>query len=73
MKSMYVYILKCSDKSYYTGMTNNLDRRMAEHNEGYNVECYTYRRRPVELVFYQLCADPNQAISTPLCMTQALS
>ncbi|MBN1116396.1 MAG: GIY-YIG nuclease family protein [Bacteroidales bacterium] len=33
MKYYYVYILKCSDNSYYTGFTNNLDRRLAEHIE----------------------------------------
>jgi putative endonuclease len=50
-KTYFVYIVKCSDDSYYTGITNNLDRRLAEHNSGINPECYTATRRPVELVF----------------------
>ncbi|HJD87583.1 GIY-YIG nuclease family protein [Empedobacter falsenii] len=63
MKNLYyVYIIKCSDKSYYTGITNNLHRRVGEHNEGINLYCYTYTRRPVELVFSQEFTDVNEAI-----------
>jgi putative endonuclease len=62
MKSLYVYILKCADNSYYTGVTNNLNRRLIEHNEGYNVECYTFSRRPVTLVYFQIFNSPQQAI-----------
>lgn len=62
MKTFYVYILKCSDGSYYTGVTNNLERRLAEHKEGQNKSCYTYKRRPVELVFCEDFINPNHAI-----------
>ncbi|MGQ0600202.1 MAG: GIY-YIG nuclease family protein [Anaerolineales bacterium] len=48
--SHWVYILKCSDGSYYTGLTSNLDRRFAEHQAG-TIKGYTYSRRPVELVW----------------------
>ncbi|MCF0049389.1 GIY-YIG nuclease family protein [Dyadobacter sp. LJ53] len=51
MRIYYVYILKCSDESYYTGVTNNLERRFAEHTSGLKETGYTYSRRPVELVF----------------------
>jgi putative endonuclease len=34
VEEYYVYILKCSDKSYYTGLTNDIDRRLWEHQEG---------------------------------------
>jgi putative endonuclease len=44
----YVYIVQCSDGHYYTGVTNDLDRRLWEHNTGYNKDCYTFKRRPVE-------------------------
>ena len=47
-----VYILKCSDKTYYTGFTSNLEKRFFEHQEGKHIESYTYKRRPLELVFY---------------------
>ena len=59
----YVYILKCSDNSYYTGITNDLLRRVDEHNDGINPTCYTYNRRPVELVFSSEFIDVNLAIS----------
>lgn len=63
MKTYYVYIVKCSDNSYYTGMTNNLTRRIDEHNEGNNPESYTHTRRPVELVFYSEFNEVEQAIA----------
>ncbi len=46
-----VYILHCHDSSYYTGMTNDLSRRLIEHQEGIDRFCYTYPRRPVDLVY----------------------
>ncbi len=50
MRQYWVYILKCSDKSYYTGVTNNLERRVAEHNVGLHPNCFTFKRRPVKVV-----------------------
>lgn len=58
----YVYILKCSDQSYYTGITNNLDKRLLQHQSGYDKDSYTYSRRPLELVFFADFTDPNSAI-----------
>ena len=52
MKQSYVYILRCSDKSYYTGVTSNLESRLYKHNSGFYVDSYTFKRRPLELVFY---------------------
>ncbi len=63
MKRYYVYILKCSDQSYYTGITNDIDNRLAQHNNGDNNTSYTYRRRPVELVFCYEFSEVMQAIS----------
>ncbi len=63
MKRFFVYILKCSDQSYYTGVTNSIDRRLAEHNEGTDPFCYTFKRRPVNLVFVQEFMDVKEAIS----------
>ncbi len=59
---MYVYIVKCRDNSYYTGITNDLERRLSEHNNGLDDACYTYTRRPVQMVFSQKFAEPNEAI-----------
>ena len=62
MKFYYVYIVKCSDNSYYTGMSNCIDRRLFEHNSGRNPDCYTFIRRPVVLVWFESFSDPTQAI-----------
>ena len=62
LKIYYVYILKCSDNSYYTGVTNDVERRVAEHNEGEDTKAYTYRRRPVKLVWLEDFNDIQQAI-----------
>jgi putative endonuclease len=59
----YVYILKCADGSYYTGVTNDADRRLAQHQAGYNPDSYTFSRRPVELVYSEYFTDPKQAIA----------
>ena len=45
----FVYILRCADGTYYTGWTNNLEKRLAAHNAG-TASKYTRPRRPVELV-----------------------
>jgi len=58
----YVYIVKCSDGSYYTGVTNNLDRRIEEHNSGDNPRCYTYKRRPVTLMYEEHFNNITNAI-----------
>ncbi len=62
MKVYYVYILKCSDKTYYTGVTSNLERRIAEHSNGLVKGSYTYFRRPLQLVFYCEFTNINIAI-----------
>jgi len=46
-----VYILECSDKSLYVGCTNNLEKRLRQHNESKNGAHYTKIRRPVELLY----------------------
>ncbi|MEP7163915.1 MAG: GIY-YIG nuclease family protein [Ferruginibacter sp.] len=63
MKSYFVYILKCCDDSYYTGVTNNLEKRLAEHNNGDSNTSYTFKRRPVKLIFSQQFHDIQQAIA----------
>ena len=52
MQISYLYILKCSDDSYYTGVTSNLTQRMYQHESAFYPDCYTASRRPLELVFY---------------------
>lgn len=57
------YILLCSDDSYYTGITNDLERRMKEHEEGINEGAYTADRRPVKLVWWAEYKYVNVAIA----------
>jgi putative endonuclease len=63
MYSYYVYIIKCSDQSYYTGITNNISKRFTEHQKGIDKFSYTYKRRPLTLEFVQEFNDVLQAIS----------
>lgn len=58
----YVYIVQCSDGSYYTGITNDLERRLYEHNSGMDRSCNTFKRRPVELMYHEIFTDVNNAI-----------
>jgi putative endonuclease len=63
MKTMYVYVLLCSDNSYYTGVTNNLELRFEQHKQGVEKACYPYKRRPLKIVFYELFDGPLKAIA----------
>lgn len=63
MKPFWVYIVCCADGSYYTGHTDDLDRRMSEHESGAVSSCYTFKRRPVVLVFSQPCTTREEALS----------
>jgi len=64
MKIYYVYILKCSDSTYYTGITSNLEKRVIEHISGQHKDSYTISRRPVSLVFHAEFTEPTKAIET---------
>lgn len=64
MKTFYVYILECSDRSYYTGITSNLEKRMTEHHAGSYEDSYTHKRRPVQLVYYTTFTESSLAIDT---------
>ncbi len=63
MKTYYVYILECSDKSYYTGFSSRLNIRIIEHKTGKYPDCYTFKRRPIKLVFHTTFSNPNHAIA----------
>ena len=61
MNYFYVYILRCSDGSYYTGHTDDLEKRLSEHTSN-SVQCYTSKRLPVKLVFQQEFATRMEAL-----------
>ncbi len=58
----WVYILRCSDGSLYTGWTNNIEKRLASHNSG-TASKYTRCRRPVEMIFKERFATKEEALS----------
>lgn len=63
MREYFVYMLRCSDNSYYTGVTNNIETRVLLHQQGDDPTAYTYKRRPIELVYVQEFREINDAIA----------
>lgn len=57
----YTYILECKDGSYYTGWTNNLEKRIEEHNSGKGAK-YTRAKRPVTLVYFETFQTKEEAM-----------
>ncbi len=58
----YVYLLECADETYYTGITTDLKRRLDEHNSDNKKGArYTRVRRPVSMVYFELCANRSEA------------
>ena len=57
----YVYIVRCSDQTLYTGWTNNLEKRIEAHNAGKGAK-YTKARKPVELVYFETFEYKSDAL-----------
>lgn len=57
----YIYILKCSDGTLYTGFTNNLEKRLKVHNSGKGAK-YTRSRLPVQLMYYEEFGTKSDAL-----------
>lgn len=57
----FVYILQCSDNSFYTGYTNNIDKRLQAHNAG-KASKYTRTRLPVKLIYVEELATKSEAL-----------
>ena len=57
----FVYILKCSDDTLYTGITIDLNRRLDEHNNSPKGAKYTRIRRPLELLYFEEYQDKSSA------------
>lgn len=66
-----VYILRCKDGSFYTGVTNNIEVRLKMHNDGTGAR-YTRVRCPVELIYYENGMARPQAL-TRECAIKAMS
>ena len=69
--SWVLYILQCSDGTLYTGVTNNLERRLARHGDG-RASRYTRSRRPVRLVYRESVRSRSQALRRE-CSIKAMS
>jgi len=65
----YTYIVECVDGTYYTGITNNLDRRMAQHNAGIGAK-YTRGRTPVKLVRSEMYGSKSDAMKREYAIKQ---
>jgi len=61
----FVYLLECADGSYYVGQTEDLDKRVAEHEAGGHCE-YTSPRRPIRLVWFEKVVGGEEATSREL-------
>lgn len=67
----YTYILRCGDNSLYTGWTNHLTKRVADHNAGRGAK-YTKAHLPVELVYYEIFDTKEEAMKRE-CAIKKLS
>lgn len=62
MRTFTTYILRCHDDSFYVGVTNNIEQRLQQHEEGIDQQCYTFKHRPMKLVHVEHFDDVNDAI-----------
>lgn len=69
MKQWYVYILRCSDGTLYTGMTDDVARRVQMHNSGKGAK-YTRGRTPVEVVHTEECESYSAALKREYAIKQ---
>ena len=59
----FVYILLCADNSYYIGLTNDMVRRLKDHEQGGYPRCFTFERRPVRLEYYETIPFLKEAVA----------
>lgn len=64
--AFWVYMLRCADGSYYTGHTDDLEKRIGQHTTGAITGCYTFKRRPLELVFSQEFPTREEALASEI-------
>lgn len=65
----YTYILECSDGTYYTGWTNQIEKRVKDHNAGKGAK-YTKSRLPVKLVYLEESATKEEAMRREYAIKQ---
>lgn len=70
MKEWSIYIVECSDGSYYTGASNDIDKRIIAHNSAKSGAKYTRTRRPVKLVYSELIGTKSKAMKREYAIKQ---
>ncbi|MGL4344396.1 MAG: GIY-YIG nuclease family protein [Cellulosilyticaceae bacterium] len=65
----YVYIVECQDKTYYTGYTCDIEKRIKAHNEGKGAK-YTRARLPVQLIYKEQFEDKREAMRREYAIKQ---
>ena len=68
-KRWFLYVLACSDGTLYTGITNDLSRRVAQHNSG-TASRYTRSRLPATLIYNEPCRGRSQALKKECALKQ---
>ena len=66
-KTWYLYILRCGDDTLYTGITTDVQRRLADHRAGKGAK-YTRGRAPLELVYEESCGTQSDALRRELAV-----
>ena len=64
--SFWVYIVRCADQSYYTGHTDDLECKLAQHESGVIENCYTFKLRPIALIYAQDFSSREEALSAEI-------
>jgi len=72
MDNWWVYMVRCADGSLYTGITKNVERRVAQHNAGEGAR-YTRGRGPVTLVYREAAKDRSAALKREYALKQLQS
>ena len=66
-KTWYLYILECGDGTLYAGITDDVERRLAQHSAGKGAK-YTRGRGPVKLVYQEICGSHSDALKREHCV-----
>ena len=61
MEKWFVYIIKCADESFYTGITNDLERRFFEHSHKKGGK-YTSGHKPLEIIYHESYVNKSEAL-----------
>jgi putative endonuclease len=69
-KAWFVYMLRCADDTFYTGITTDVERRVDEHNDSKKSANYTRARRPVELVYSEPAENRSKATQREYAIKQ---